>query len=756
MIGVGLATLSGIQARSFHFGAFDPAHWHGLVMIRNDAATAFRFIVHRRGRTVDGYDSFYIVEDVGPRSPDGSYASVSFNPTLPLHREGDTPILEKNPRRKGLFTLQYGGYGEGVVGQVTIPAGVRVDVFFYHPWSRRGRYRLRENRVTLEGDPDFRFFSRQMSLRGIEEDEALRVAVSPRCREFFFYAGFADRSPSSDQVRRILVQNREAYRDSRPRVEGEWAGLVESITHNLSWMVLWQPDHNRRYLPAGRRWIFPRPDGKRDTWTLFEWDAFFNALEATVDNYSLARDEIKAVLDTQYPWGNIPNWRSASNGSPDRAQPPVGAFAVWKTYLKSKDREMLAESYSSLKKFHAFWKYSPPGEPPGRDGNQNRLLEWGSDTERIPEGIPSWEKDATGRQRAAWESGQDDLPNFDGVPFSESTGTLMMDCIDLNALYILDTEMMRNIARELGNVRDTGEFDREYREMVQAVNRTLWHPGKNFYFDRFWEGHFSTRKAASNFYPLIAGVPDRQQAQKMVERLQDEDQFWGDYVIPTISREDPAFPDQQYWRGTIWPPTNYLVYQGLKRYRFDEIASRFAVKSARLFLRSWNRYRLCRENYNSITGEGGGQRYQSWGPLFALILLEDFIDCGPFGGFRVGNLSARRPSTLQNISMQGKKYRLEVDRDRLRLWENGRPLIGYRGRGVIRNLKIREGVLHCRIDVYSDSLDFTPDVFGPNGFRILLNQRKPVVNHSRSFRLPRGGHDLEMREMGPGQGGEKP
>ena len=34
-------------------------------------------------------------------------------------------------------------------------------------------------------------------------------------------------------------------------------------------------------------------------------------------------------------------------------------------------------------------------------------------------------------------------------------------------------------------------------------------------------------------------------------------------MIPTIARDDPAFADQFYWRGDIWGPTNYMVYEGL-------------------------------------------------------------------------------------------------------------------------------------------------------------------------------------------------
>jgi len=98
----------------------------------------------------------------------------------------------------------------------------------------------------------------------------------------------------------------------------------------------------------------------------------------------------------------------------------------------------------------------------------------------------------------------------------------------------------------------------------------------------------------------------------MLRHLLNPDEYWGEFVIPTISRDDPAFADQQYWRGTIWPPTNYLVYQGLKAYGLDMVAADSASKSTALFLRIWKNYQLCPENFDSRTGEAGGQRYQSW------------------------------------------------------------------------------------------------------------------------------------------------
>jgi neutral trehalase len=709
------------------YGAFDPEYWNGLVLLKDHTAFAFRFAMLKSGRRADGYDTFYIVERVGPFTPDGSYAEVSFNPFLPFGRGKDTRILEKKTPPIRLVNLRCAKYRSGVVGVIESPLIIDVEVLFYTPFEKQAPVQYREAGKHIVGEKNeltFYFVPIGCSFARLGKEKNTIIATINRDFDaFYFYAGFEKpKELTFQKIEEILRTNRKNYNSRRPKVTGEWEGLIASISNNLAWMKLYQPDKKRVYLPAGRRWIFPGPEGKRDLWTIFEWDAFFNALEAVVEDRELAKMEIEAVLDTQYPWGNIPNWRSANSGAPDRSQPPVGSYAVLKTYLRTHDMSLLSNSYEGLKKWHEFWRAPGINGNPRRDGNEDGLLEWGSDADKLFEGMPKWEQGVDGRQRAAWESGEDDLPNYDGVPFDDQKGTLKMNCIDLSSLYALDTEMLMRMASILGKKEDAEAFKKEYEAIKEKINRVLW--DRDFYFDRSWDEKFSTHKAASNFYPMIAGVPDKDRVSKIVNHLQSEKEFWGDYVIPTISRDNPAFKDQQYWRGTIWPPTNYLVYQGLKRYGLDKIASEFAVKSAKLFLKSWRTFQLCRENYNSVTGEGGGQRYQSWGPLFALILLEDFIDVCPFDGFRVGNLSALTQTKIENLEIRGSTYTLEADSRGLALFTDQNKLFEYKGKAVLRDIEVTKKRISFEANVISDAVDFYPSMFKKKSFKVELDGKK--------------------------------
>src|SRR5688572_6160405 len=65
--------------------------------------------------------------------------------------------------------------------------------------------------------------------------------------------------------------------------------------------------------------------------------------------------------------------------------------------------------------------------------------------------------------------------------------------------------------------------------------------------------------------------------------------------------------DNDYWRGRIWAPMNFLVYIGLRRYNgteFTTARSILATQSKMTLLRTWKQLRHIQENYNHVTGDG--------------------------------------------------------------------------------------------------------------------------------------------------------
>ncbi len=182
---------------------------------------------------------------------------------------------------------------------------------------------------------------------------------------------------------------------------------------------------------------------------------------------------------------------------------------------------------------------------------------------------------------------------------------------------------------------------------------------------------FYNRLSPLNFYPMMAGVPDATQAAQMRDVLFRSPKFDGDYMCPTISRDDPAFPLQGYWRGTIWGPTNYLLYQGLRRYCTDAERNEYAKKSVALFMKNWNADGTCHENFNGITGEGRSDPHYSWGALMCLIGIEDLCDIEPDGKLRLNGASGVHVE-IKNFRLGGKLYDLRVEPDHAQLVLDGK------------------------------------------------------------------------------------
>ena len=86
-----------------------------------------------------------------------------------------------------------------------------------------------------------------------------------------------------------------------------------------------------------------------------------------------------------------------------------------------------------------------------------------------------------------------------------------------------------------------------------------------------------------------------------------------------------GFDDQDYWRGRIWGPMNFLVYLGLRNYDLKDARADLARRSHDLLLKSWRSEGAIYENYNTKTGAGNdvtsSDAYYHWGALLGVLSL---------------------------------------------------------------------------------------------------------------------------------------
>ncbi len=461
--------------------------------------------------------------------------------------------------------------------------------------------------------------------------------------------------------------------------DGSLADAPQAMMQAVAWNTLY--DTRRRLVssPVSRDWCYDWGGA-----AVFCWDTYLLGALVSCESPELARLNFEAVNAAIDELGFVPNYYvSHGAASLDRSMPPIGAYLIWKTQAPRPDRTWLTRVYRQLRRWHGFWMRH-------RDGNGKGLLQWGSNREPYYE-YPQLCADEVNirhsAQAAKWESGLDNSPMYDDVPFNEQTNTLELDDVGLSSYYALDCESLAEIANCLGKHRDAARYRGEYKAIRQRINDLLWDEQHGIYCNRHWDGRLSMRWSPTSFLPLIAGIAPHDRAERVIRKhLLNENEFWGEYVIPSIARNDPAYPDNDYWRGRVWGPFNFLVAEGLRRYRFDDVAAELARKGLEMFMRNWREDGGVYENYNAETGQGGdvwnAARLYHWGGLLAFIAIQELIDFQSPATLRIGSLNFPNAS-IRTVRLGGAVYDVELDKG-VQARRNGTPLVDCTTRAIVR------------------------------------------------------------------------
>lgn len=409
------------------------------------------------------------------------------------------------------------------------------------------------------------------------------------------------------------VRSAKVAEEASPDSGGKLGEARRAIRNVMAWDTIYDPLKHRVISPVSRLWSV-----KNGGYVLFDWDTYFAAYLASVDNREIAYANAIAITDEITERGFVPNMASASGfTSRDRSEPPVGSLVIRALYRKYKDRWLLSEVYDRLLEWNRWWH-----EHRSCDG----YLCWGSDP-YDPRLDGHWELHGVGeRLGAALESGLDNSPMYDDMEFDDEHHLMLLADVGLMAMYIHDCDALAEIATALGRSDDETEL-RERGATYADRLQSLWSEKDGLFLNKRLDADtLETRLSPTHFYPMLAGVPDTRKAERMVkEHLLNPAEFWGDWVIPSIARNDPAFEEQDYWRGRIWAPMNFLVYLGLSNYDFPDVKREFAKKSFDLLMNEWRNDGFVCENYNAITGLGSDRansdRYYHWGALLALVYL---------------------------------------------------------------------------------------------------------------------------------------
>ena len=387
--------------------------------------------------------------------------------------------------------------------------------------------------------------------------------------------------------------------------EGPFTGALDAVRDVMAWNTVWDKVNARPYTSISRNWNQAKFGG----FGVWLNDQLFAALMTSLFDAEVARENLMAVLASATPQGNFACLVTANDAWVDRTQLPIASFITWAIYRQTGSKPILQLLRDSLERNHAWWWAN-------RDPKARGLVSYG--TSDVGEGL--YKGTSFGARN---ESSMDNAPIHDEARYDPETRTL--DCMDvgLNSLLALDAEMLGKICAELEDAEEASRYADFAMQHCEKIRSILWDETRQIFANRLWSGAFVRSLGPTSFFPMAAGAATPAQIDDLLRHLSDPTTFGGAYVIPGVTRDDPAFADNTYWRGRIWPPLNFWVWRGLLRAGRQAEADDLAERSFALFQRAWSQ-RLCPENYSAESGEALDQpdtdSFYGWGALLPFMM----------------------------------------------------------------------------------------------------------------------------------------
>ena len=462
-----------------------------------------------------------------------------------------------------------------------------------------------------------------------------RPEWDPVCAAHFTVSGLetqyftVNSDKTAAEIDAALENAHKTWLDSVIHTEGDLGEGLKAMQRALLWNMVYESRHDRVITPVSRNWC--RSNGNMfGDYVLFDWDTFFAAVQYALIDKKLAYSTFFSMLEEACDNGMVPNFGCATGPSADRSEPQVGTLCAMRLYAQFGEKEFLEAVFEPLYRWNK-WRFE------NRDGNSDGLMELGSEPFTGEYDVIKAYGCMGDKLSCQLESGIDNSTMFDRAKFNEEKHCLEQSYVGLNALMSADSDLLMRMAEILGKTAEAEELRARRDRLNELINRELWSEKDGIYLNKSWDGEFDPTLSLTHFYMMLTGAVTDERREKLMRHMRDENEFWGEYVIPNIARCDPSFKEQNYWRGRIWAPTNFLVGEGLQRMGEKETWNELAEKGLKMFVNCWRAKGAVGENYNAECGlaaEGNtnSDKFYHWGALLVYMALQRHINFNEWTG----------------------------------------------------------------------------------------------------------------------------
>lgn len=257
---------------------------------------------------------------------------------------------------------------------------------------------------------------------------------------------------------------------------------------------------------------------------------------------------------------------------PHKGMPTTSApffnWINWEIFKVSQDEDFLREAYESGTKY-AEWLIR------NRDTDQDGTFEWGP--YGIIENVRDW-------YNAVFQVSRERYLDVDKEDISDE-----LECLDLSLMMVKEMQCLAGMASRLDKHEEATQWNKKAGELARLINERMWHEDHGFYYSVnkvdhgfYFMSRDLKRQEIIGFLPMWARVAPPERAESLIGHLTDPDKFWRKFGVPTLAADDEWYsPNVDYcckWNGPVWLLWDYMVFDGLMNYGYQDLAVELAEK----------------------------------------------------------------------------------------------------------------------------------------------------------------------------------
>lgn len=345
---------------------------------------------------------------------------------------------------------------------------------------------------------------------------------------------------------------------------------------------------------------------------IFQWDMIFMSMfgryskdfpvPGTFDNFYISQHE------SGYICREISEHTAEDFvylGRKHTVNPPLFSWAEWETFLITGDTSRLKHVLPYLEKYVAWLEL--PGNPQSADDEKKWYL-YGRRADS-PVHQLFW--------NTPFGCGMDNTPRH-------GTGW-----VDMSSQMVIQYRNIAAMHEVLGNYAKSSKYLIKAAMLIDEINNHCWNEEDGFYYDVDNNGNQIKIKTIAGFWPLLAEIPSEKQAKKLISHLNNINEFRRKIPFPTLAANEPGYSSKgDYWKGSVWAPTNYMVIKGLQKYGYHELAYKATKRYLDAMAIVFENTGTVWENYMPDDYKPGNQskpHFVGWTGLGPLAMIQEDI-----------------------------------------------------------------------------------------------------------------------------------